>query len=94
MARVTIQRYGELSRGVFAILMDKPDGLPAQQVLQEVEASVPPTSFEQEAYEKPPGVRRYPKHVRFASISPVKAGWLVKDEGQWSRVKGATEQAP
>jgi restriction system protein len=26
----------------------------------------------------------YPKHVRFASISPVKAGWLVKNKGQWS----------
>jgi restriction system protein len=84
MAEVTIRRYGELSRGVFAILMDKPEGLPAQQVLQEVEASVPPTSFEQQAYAKHPGVRRYPKHVRFASISPVKAGWLVKDKGQRS----------
>jgi hypothetical protein len=42
MAEVTIRRYGELSRGVFAILMDEPEGLPAQQILQEVEASVPP----------------------------------------------------
>jgi restriction system protein len=84
MAEVTIQRYGELSRGVFAILMDKPDGMPAQQVLRDVEASVPPTPFEQEDYPNRPGVRRYPKHVRFASISPVKAGWLVKDKGQWS----------
>jgi restriction system protein len=84
MAEVTIKRYGELSRGVFAILMDKPAGLPAQQVLQEVEVRVPPTPFEQENYPKRPGVRRYPKHVRFASISPVKAGWLVKNKGQWS----------
>jgi restriction system protein len=84
MAEVTISRYGELSRGVFAVLMDKPDGLPAQQVLREVEASVPPTPFEQENYPNRPSVRRYPKHVRFASISPVKAGWLVKNQGTWS----------
>src|SRR5262249_28009958 len=71
-------------RGVFETLMDKPDGLPAQEVLRAVEAIVPPTPFEQESYAKRPGVRRYPKHVRFASISPVKAGWLVKDKGLWS----------
>jgi restriction system protein len=84
MAEVTIKRYGELSRGVFAILVDKPEGLPAQQVLRDVEERVPPTPFEQEDYPNRPGVRRYPKHVRFASISPVKAGWLVKNKGQWS----------
>jgi restriction system protein len=84
VAEVTIRRYGELSRGVFAILLDKPDGLPAQQVLRDVEALVPPTPFEQATYPNHPGVRRYPKHVRFASISPVKAGWLVKSKGQWS----------
>jgi restriction system protein len=56
---VTIKRYGELSRGVFAILMDKPDGLPAQEVIREVEALVPPTPFEQATYPKHhPGVRR------------------------------------
>jgi restriction system protein len=64
--------------------MDKPDGLAAQQVLREVEARVPPTPFEQEEYPNHPGARRYPRHVRFASISPVKAGWLVKNNGQWS----------
>jgi restriction system protein len=84
MPEVTIKRYGELSRAVFGILMDKPDGLPAQQILRDVEALVPPTPFEQATYPNRPGVRRYPKHIRFASISPVKAGWLVKNKGQWT----------
>jgi restriction system protein len=84
MAQVTIRRYGELSRATFEVLRDKPDGLPAQQVLKEVEARLPPTAFENETYPNRPGVRRYPKHVRFASISPVKAGWLVKTKGIWS----------
>jgi restriction system protein len=81
---VTIRRYGELSRGVFAVLLDKPDGLPAHQVLRDVENLVPPTPFEQATYPNHPTTRRYPRHIRFASISPVKAGWLVKDKGQWT----------
>lgn len=84
MAEVTIKRYGELSRGVFAILMDKPEGLPAQQVIRDVEALVPPTPFEQATYPNHPTMRRYPRHIRFASISPVKAGWLVKNRGEWT----------
>lgn len=64
--------------------MDKPEGLPVSQVLAEVEENVPPTPFEQETYPKHPTHRRYPRHVRFASISPVKAGWLVKNNGVWS----------
>jgi hypothetical protein len=55
-----IKRYGELSRGVFAILMDKPDGLPAQEVLRAVEARVSPTPFEQENYPSRPGVGGVP----------------------------------
>jgi restriction system protein len=84
MAEVTIRRYGELIRGVFALLIDKPDGLPVQQVLREVELTVPPTPFEQANYPNRPTVRRYGRQVRFASISSVKAGWLVKSNRQWS----------
>ena len=29
-------------------------------------------------------MRRYGKVVRFATIGPVKAGWLVKNKGQWT----------
>ncbi len=84
MAEVTIRRYGELTRGVFALLMDEPEGLPVSQLLAELEERVPPTPFEQETYPKHPTHRRYPRHVRFASISAVKAGWLVKNNAVWS----------
>jgi hypothetical protein len=47
MAEITSRRRGELVRGVFAVLMDKPDGLPAAQVLKAVEQLVPPSEFEQ-----------------------------------------------
>jgi restriction system protein len=74
---------GELQRGVFRILLDHPDGLPAKEVLQQLEQVVPPTDFEKANYPKHPNVRRFEKMARFATIGPVKAGWLVKTKGRW-----------
>lgn len=84
MAEITSRRRGELVRGVFEVLMEKPDGLPAAQVLKAVEQLVPPTAFERETYERNPSVRRYEKTIRFSTITSVKAGWLVKSGGTWS----------
>jgi restriction system protein len=84
MAETGRERQGELVRGVFAILLDKPDGMAAADVLAELERRVPPTAFENEAYPRNPTVRRYPKVVRFSTIASVKAGWLVKESGRWS----------
>jgi restriction system protein len=84
MAEVTVRRLGELGRGIFSVLTNTPEGLPASQVLSLLQAEVPPTEFEQTYYEKSPNVRRYEKIARFATIGPVKAGWLVKDKGHWS----------
>lgn len=66
------------------MLKGHPDGLLASQVLQEVESIVPPTPVEQEMYPNRPNVRRYERTVRFATIGPVKAGWITKNKGQWS----------
>lgn len=41
MAEITARRQGELVRGVFAVLKDAPEGLPAAQVLKAVEQIVP-----------------------------------------------------
>ncbi len=84
MAEITRRRVGELQRGVFKILLDHPDGLPANEVLKLLEKIVPPTDFEKSEYPNRPGVRRFEKIVRFATIAPVKAGWLVKSKGRWS----------
>lgn len=84
MAEITNKRVGELQRGVMQILMDHPDGLPAKDVLERLEKLVPPTDFEKSEYPNRPGVRRFEKIVRFSTISPVKAGWLVKSKGRWS----------
>jgi restriction system protein len=48
-----------------------------------LEQVVPPTEFEKNDYPKHPGIRRFEKMARFATIGPVKAGWLVKSKGGW-----------
>jgi restriction system protein len=84
MAEITRKRSGELVRGVFKILMEEEEGLPAKEVLKRLEQLVPPTPFERTTYPSRPEVRRYGKIVRFSTIAPVKAGWLQKNKGTWS----------
>jgi restriction system protein len=83
MAEITRRRVGELQRGAIKILFDFPEGMPAKEVLRRLEHVVPPTEFEKSDYPKHPGVRRFEKMARFATIAPVKAGWLVKSKGRW-----------
>lgn len=84
MAEITRRRSGELVRGVFRILMEASDALPAKEVLRRLEGVVPPTQFEGSCYPNRPNVRRYEKIVRFSTIAAVKAGWLLKNKGTWS----------
>jgi restriction system protein len=84
MAEISRKRVGELMRGVFQILLPLPEGLQAKTVFERLQSVVPPTDFEKSMYPKHPDVRRYEKIVRFSSIGPVKAGWLVKNKGLWS----------
>ncbi len=83
MPEITRKRVGELQRGVFKMLLDQPEGLPAKDLIEKLESVVPPTDFEKSEYPNRPGVRRFEKIVRFATIAPVKAGWLVKSKGRW-----------
>lgn len=84
MPEITRRRRGELIKGVFSILKNNPDGLQVTNVLQQLETLVPPTDFEKSTYPRQPDTRRYEKIVRFSTIGPVKAGWLVKDRGFWN----------
>jgi restriction system protein len=84
LPEITRERGGQLVRGVFSILLDQPNGMPARDILRRLENLVPPTEFEATDYPNSPGVRRYEKIVRFSTIGPVKAGWLVKEAGNWT----------
>ena len=83
MADLTKTRNGEIQRGVFKVLLDQPDGLRAKDVIQRLRDVVLPTEYEKQDYASTPGVERFGKVVRFATIAPVKAGWMVKDKGTW-----------
>ena len=84
MDEITRKRQGELVAGVFQLLTQRVDGLPAKEVLARLRAKVPPTPFEASDYPNHPGVPRYEYIVRFSTIPFVKAGWLTKTKGQWS----------
>jgi restriction system protein len=83
MSDVSKTRVGEMQRGVIKLLLDSPDGLPAKDAIERLRVAVPPTDFEKTDYPNRPGSERYRKMVRFATIAPVKAGWMIKDEGRW-----------
>ncbi|MGB8063105.1 MAG: Mrr restriction system protein [Candidatus Sulfotelmatobacter sp.] len=83
MAEMTKKRMGEFVRQAFAILLNHPDGVPAKELLAKLEQSLTLTDFEKSDYPNRPGVRRFEKIVRFATIAPVKAGWLLKSKGKW-----------
>lgn len=84
MAEITNRRSGELVRKVIEVRKDHPEGLQAKDVLKRVEEALPLTPFEQSVYPKNPTVRRYEKILRFSTIGPVKAGWILKSKGTWS----------
>src|ERR1022692_4404172 len=74
---------GQLQRGVFKLLLDQPEGLPAKEIISGMVQVVPPTDFDKSDYPKHPGIQRFGKMIRFAKIAPVKAGWMVKEKGKW-----------
>lgn len=82
MPEVTRRRTGEHLRALFAILLEKPDGLPARDALSALETKMKLTPYESGDYES--GGRRFEKIVRFATVDCVKAGWLLKQKGRWS----------
>lgn len=82
MAGLDRRRRGELLRSVFEVLEENPEGIKARDVFPEVEKRLGMTDFEAANY---PGsdIRRFEKSIRFVTIAPVKAGWMVKEAGVW-----------
>jgi restriction system protein len=50
MAEITPERQGQLVRKAFEVLMRHPDGLPAREVIAQVEKELGATPFEQSYY--------------------------------------------
>lgn len=83
MADITRRRTGEFLRHVFEQLWDKPEGLPAKDILDAIPKSIKLTEYESGYYPSTPNSPRFEKIVRFATIDLVHAGWLVKSKGRW-----------
>jgi restriction system protein len=82
VAELTRERAGQLVRAAFAVLLENPEGLQARDVLAAAERRLELSDFEKGEY--PNGGRRFEKLLRFSTIGPVKAGWLVKSKGSWT----------
>ena len=83
MAEITSNRSGQFLQIIFKLLVNKPDGLPAKDILEEIPNYVKLSDFESGYYPSTPNSQRFEKIVRFATIGAVKAGWLVKNKGRW-----------
>jgi restriction system protein len=83
MAEITRQRTGKFLQIIFKLLLNKPDGLPAKDILAEIPNSMALTEYEKGYYPSAPNSPRFEKIIRFATIDLVKAGWLVKTNGRW-----------
>jgi restriction system protein len=81
MAEITRRRQGEMLQGILAILRDVPDGVPAQEALSRLEKRLSLSPYEQGTYKS--GGRRFEKIARFSTLGAVKAGWMLKQKGQW-----------
>src|SRR5512136_907338 len=83
MAEVTVTRVGELLRSVLELLWNKPEGIPAQEILSYIPQITHLTEYEK-GYAPPTNIPRYERIVRLATIPMVQAGWLIKnDKGRW-----------
>lgn len=82
MANITKRRKGELIRMLFQILKAQPEGMRASDALEVLAKQVTMTEYEAGDYQT--GGRRFEKIVRFSTVAPVKAGWMVKDKGIWT----------
>jgi len=84
MAELTHRRRGEYIQHLLKILEEHPEGLQAKEALQQLAKRLPPTPFESADFPNSPGDRRFEYYVRFSTIVPVKAGWMIKTKGRWT----------
>jgi len=83
MADITLNRIGELLRSVLELLWNKPEGIPAREILAFLPEITELTAYER-GYSPASNTPRYERIVRLATIPLVKAGWLVKsNKGRW-----------
>lgn len=81
MAEITRRRTGELLRKLFEIAMVHPEGVKGRDALAALREKVGLSEYEKGTFES--GGSRFEKIVLFATVDCVKAGWLLKQKGNW-----------
>jgi restriction system protein len=76
-------RKGRLIRALFEVLREHPDGLAARDAISAVQHSIELDATEQGVFEQT-GLEKFPRLIRFATIPPTKAGWMIKQDGTWT----------
>lgn len=71
-------------QALFNVLKQEPEGLQAREAVARTEAALNLTEFEKATFPNNPDVVRFPKILRFSTINATKAGWLLKQNGEWS----------
>lgn len=80
--KTTKKRRGEIKRAILQVLAD--DGpLAASDAVARCSAMLEPSGWELGSYPSQPGVPRIETMIRYGTIGPGKAGWLIKDRGTW-----------
>lgn len=91
MANLTYERVGELMACVFQLLWNRPDGLPAREIIGRIPDILHLTESER-GWVTATNTIRYERIVRLSSMPLVKAGWLVKNEkGRWYLTESGRE---
>lgn len=84
MAEISSQKTGILLRILFEVLWHQPDGLSSKEIFTEIPRKIQLSEYERGYYPAVPDMPRFECVLRLASISLVKAGWLLKNnKGRW-----------
>jgi restriction system protein len=69
---------------VFEILLKSDEPQQAKTIIESVKKRLQLSDYESGSYAAAPETMRFDKILRFATIGPVKAGWMLKNSGLWS----------
>ena len=86
---ITGKRQGIILQELFKLLEANPDGIQARVAIDTLAKRIDLTDHEKGEYET--GGRRFDKILRFATLGPVKAGWMTKNKGLWSITESGQE---
>lgn len=91
MSKSTKKRRGEIIQTILRVLADQ-EAVAAADAVTQARGLLGPDEWELGSYPSQPGVPRIETMIRYGTIGPSKAGWLVKDRGTW-QITAAGRQA-